>query len=337
MRPLTIAIPTYNRAGKVERLLDELTRQIRQDNLQEEIEVLVSDNASTDNTEELTARYQGTDVVVGYIRQPTNLGFDGNLLSLYRRAKTRHIWWMGSDDFPVAGMMKRILEVLKHEDPDMLSGSFRQPHTGKVFNFDSPVFLVSDPRQCIEYLSMQQKISSQVLRRVDLEESELELLEAGRGDGWMHFALAFTVLGRSGAPRLALISDYVGVCDEDYKILDWTPIYYLQMHKAMRHPFVAKSCPELEEKIRTSGYRTAIGLCFAVMTGRFSARSPEDYDRFVRDLDWRPGLLLADPGILLRFAAIKSGAAEHMRPLTRHLMPRLRRTKSVVSSWFKSR
>ena len=106
MRPLTIAIPTYNRAGKVERLLDELTRQIRQDNLQEEIEVLVSDNASTDNTEELTARYQGTDVVVGYIRQPTNLGFDGNLLSLYRRAKTRHIWWMGSDDFPVAGMMK---------------------------------------------------------------------------------------------------------------------------------------------------------------------------------------------------------------------------------------
>ena len=46
---LTISIPTYNRAQELEVLLSEILSQVR-DVSQADVNVLVSDNASTDGT-----------------------------------------------------------------------------------------------------------------------------------------------------------------------------------------------------------------------------------------------------------------------------------------------
>ncbi len=61
MAKLSILIPTYNRAPKLGRLLQNIQTEIATSGLDWQIDVLVSDNASTDST---------PDVVTSFI--PTN-------------------------------------------------------------------------------------------------------------------------------------------------------------------------------------------------------------------------------------------------------------------------
>src|ERR1700712_5100335 len=75
---LTIAIPTYNRAASLQRLLECLSSQ---DDIQL-VQVLVSDNGSTDDTRnivnEFVDRFEPKIKSVGF---PSNRGFDANYLN----------------------------------------------------------------------------------------------------------------------------------------------------------------------------------------------------------------------------------------------------------------
>ena len=51
---LSICIPTYNRSGYLEQCLESIVHQERFD----EIEVIISDNCSTDDTEAVCKKYK---------------------------------------------------------------------------------------------------------------------------------------------------------------------------------------------------------------------------------------------------------------------------------------
>ena len=82
MEPLvTIGIPTYNRGDdRLQRVLDAACKQ-NWGNL----EILVSDNASTDDTESLMQAV--SDPRVRYIRQKKNIGANANFNFLFQEAK----------------------------------------------------------------------------------------------------------------------------------------------------------------------------------------------------------------------------------------------------------
>lgn len=88
---LTIAIPTFNRAPKVKRLLKLIEDEILTSRLQDRVAVIVSNNASTDKTHSAVSEFLDCGLNLEYYRQPENLGFDGNLRFLYRQAKTRYV------------------------------------------------------------------------------------------------------------------------------------------------------------------------------------------------------------------------------------------------------
>jgi glycosyltransferase involved in cell wall biosynthesis len=91
-RPLvTIAIPTYNRADKT--LADTLRSALAQ--TYPNTEVLVSDNCSTDNTE---AVVRAIDPRVRYVRQPENLGLNGNLNQCAALANGDYVLVLHDDD-----------------------------------------------------------------------------------------------------------------------------------------------------------------------------------------------------------------------------------------------
>lgn len=68
---VTIAIPTYNRVAFLRQALDSALAQTYQN-----IEVVVSNNASTDETEKLLSSY--SDDCLKVIHQPSNIGMMGN-------------------------------------------------------------------------------------------------------------------------------------------------------------------------------------------------------------------------------------------------------------------
>ncbi len=92
---LSICIPTYNRARFLPDLFDSI---LSQPEWSRDIEVVVSDNASTDNTTEIVTEYQSRIPNLVYSRSNDNIGPDRNFLRVISLASGEYCWLMGSDD-----------------------------------------------------------------------------------------------------------------------------------------------------------------------------------------------------------------------------------------------
>lgn len=115
---LTIAIPTYNRADCLERLLNTLLIELR--GLEERISVVVSDNASTDRTSEVVADFVAKWPSACSLRSTENLGMDGNFLCCAEHVEGKYFWLLGDDDLPRAGAVHALLALLERESPDLV-------------------------------------------------------------------------------------------------------------------------------------------------------------------------------------------------------------------------
>lgn len=109
-RPLlTIGIPTYNRSKYLDRCLGAILDDIGND---DSIEVLVSDNNSADNTQEILERYKKKYSNLRVVRQEKNVGANGNYEYLWDNASGEYINLIGDDDYILPGVMKYWKKVL---------------------------------------------------------------------------------------------------------------------------------------------------------------------------------------------------------------------------------
>jgi glycosyltransferase involved in cell wall biosynthesis len=110
-RPLlSICITTYNRAAWLALSLKNLARLIP--NPQPEIEIVVCDNTSTDQTPNVVQPYlQRADF--RYYRNAENVGMLGNLNVTAHYARGQYIWILGDDDLIKPGGIERVLKVIQ--------------------------------------------------------------------------------------------------------------------------------------------------------------------------------------------------------------------------------
>ena len=95
VRPLlTIGIPTYNGAATIRQTLASILPQ-----LAEGVEIVISDNASTDETPAIAQAFAAARPRdVHYYRNDTNIGMDRNFDAVVRRAAGRFVWILSDDD-----------------------------------------------------------------------------------------------------------------------------------------------------------------------------------------------------------------------------------------------
>lgn len=91
---VSICIPVFNSSALVGRALISLLNQTYKN-----IEIIVSDNVSTDNTREVVEQYAKKDSRVRYFRNDSNVGFNGSLLLGYQRARGEFVQLVGDDDW----------------------------------------------------------------------------------------------------------------------------------------------------------------------------------------------------------------------------------------------
>lgn len=109
MRPLlTIAIPVYNRRLLLKRALDSILSQ-----MDDRVEILVSDNASDDGTQEMIRDEYPN---IRYSRNEQNVGGEANFLKCCELAQGRFFILFGSDDVLVEGALNKILNFLEKND-----------------------------------------------------------------------------------------------------------------------------------------------------------------------------------------------------------------------------
>lgn len=114
---LSICIPTYNRAVFIRETFDALLATI--EGWENSIELLVFDNAGSDNTPEVVESYGDKLPMMRYHRNPENIGAELNMLRLAQRARGDYLWLLGDDDKMAPGFLTAVFEALK-TSPDLV-------------------------------------------------------------------------------------------------------------------------------------------------------------------------------------------------------------------------
>jgi glycosyltransferase involved in cell wall biosynthesis len=111
---LTIAIPTFNRSTFLQLNLQQLNNEIKLCP-HDAIELLVSDNASVDETECIVECAQKLGMSIKYIKNDKNIGSDANIAQCFNMARGRYVLILGDDDLLVDGVLPSLLNQLKNK------------------------------------------------------------------------------------------------------------------------------------------------------------------------------------------------------------------------------
>jgi glycosyltransferase involved in cell wall biosynthesis len=95
MEPLvTIGVPVHNGGGLLRRALEAVLAQEYAN-----LEIIVADNASTDDSPEIIRELLSGREGVRLVRHEQNIGASGNFLFLMREAHGKYFFWASCDDF----------------------------------------------------------------------------------------------------------------------------------------------------------------------------------------------------------------------------------------------
>jgi abequosyltransferase len=199
---ISICIPTYNRVNYLEETLRSILPQIGAD-----IELLISDNCSTDGTKAMVARYQQTFRTLQYFRNERNLGFDGNVLRCLELASGEYVWFFGSDDVLRERAIKTVRERILGSCPrptlvflnyGIIENNGRLLVHRKILNQRDKEF--TSARECLERLGLNLGfLSALVLRR----ERCLAVASTPEfvGSEWIHLHLVLCCLLAGGTTQ----------------------------------------------------------------------------------------------------------------------------------------
>ena len=107
MTLVSIALATYNGEQYLPELLDSLLAQTHSD-----LEICVSDDASTDSTPEILERYQKQDRRIRVVAQPVNLGYQKNFEAAIGMCQGEYIALCDQDDVWKTVKVERLLQAI---------------------------------------------------------------------------------------------------------------------------------------------------------------------------------------------------------------------------------
>jgi glycosyltransferase involved in cell wall biosynthesis len=114
-RPLiSIGMPVYNCEAYLRQALNSLLKQTYQD-----LELIISDNASTDGTANICAEYASRDKRIRYIRQPHNIGAPRNWNAVVYEARGEFFKWASGNDYCAPDTLALCLAAMQRE-PDIV-------------------------------------------------------------------------------------------------------------------------------------------------------------------------------------------------------------------------
>ncbi|MGK9052280.1 glycosyltransferase family 2 protein [Neorhizobium petrolearium] len=138
MNPIkfSICIPTYNRAKYLHDCLERCVRDVKSDF---PFEIVVSDNASTDDTTEVVQKFIGQGAPIRYFKGETNVGMIPNMNSAFRLARGEYLLYLADDDRLIGDEIDAIVHYM--DENRNLTACYAPWHiTDGVTDIDKGVF-----------------------------------------------------------------------------------------------------------------------------------------------------------------------------------------------------
>jgi glycosyltransferase involved in cell wall biosynthesis len=112
---ISVCLPVYNGERHVRAALDSVLRQTFAD-----LEIVISDNASTDATPEICRKAVANDERVRYFPAEVNRGLAWNFNQAFRRSRGRYIVWLCHDDLMLPEYLERCVKALESDSNSLL-------------------------------------------------------------------------------------------------------------------------------------------------------------------------------------------------------------------------
>ncbi|HEX3809428.1 MAG TPA: glycosyltransferase family 2 protein [Rhizomicrobium sp.] len=112
---VSIGVPVFNNESYISEALTDLVKQDFGD-----LEIIISDNASTDRTGSICREFAAADSRIIYIRQSENIGVLNNFRYTLERARGEYFVWAASDDRHEHNFISELLRELE-KMPDHVS------------------------------------------------------------------------------------------------------------------------------------------------------------------------------------------------------------------------
>ncbi|MFC1550805.1 glycosyltransferase family 2 protein, partial [Candidatus Neomarinimicrobiota bacterium] len=148
---LTIGLPVYNGEQYLTQALDSIINQSYQ-----KFKLIISDNASTDKTEEICRHYTEKDERIEYHRNPVNKGAAWNFNHVFYLSDSKYFKWAAADDVCSSDLFAKCISVLQNEPSVALAfGSIKHiDETGTEFRQWSypPLISANSPAKRFGYM-----------------------------------------------------------------------------------------------------------------------------------------------------------------------------------------
>lgn len=119
-RPLvSIGLPVYNGEQFLRQTLESLLKQTYKN-----LELIVSDNASTDSTGAICEEYAGSDQRIHYYRNAVNCGGAANMDRVFDLSSGGYFMWASDEDYWAPDYVSSCMEVFVESDKIILAGSW---------------------------------------------------------------------------------------------------------------------------------------------------------------------------------------------------------------------
>jgi glycosyltransferase involved in cell wall biosynthesis len=117
---LSIIIPTFNRREELEICVHSIAGQVV-DDLIGKVEVIISDNCSDPDCQNITRSLAAAYCCVGYMLNAENGGAETQILAAPWRARGKWMWIFGDDDLLAPGGLSRAINLLTTEQPSFVT------------------------------------------------------------------------------------------------------------------------------------------------------------------------------------------------------------------------
>lgn len=151
---LSIGMPVYNGSKYIREALNSLLNQTHKD-----YELIISDNASIDNTQEICLEYSKKDSRIRYIRQRSNMGAASNFRFVLAEAKGKYFMWAASDDIWSNKWIEILLPISKKnsclaygsvQSIDEFGHNIQHPANNRRFDYQSSLSIARRLKYLIE-------------------------------------------------------------------------------------------------------------------------------------------------------------------------------------------
>jgi glycosyltransferase involved in cell wall biosynthesis len=178
---VSIGLPVYQGENYLEKALDSLLNQTFTD-----LEIIISDNASSDRTQEICLEYAAKDSRVHYYHNEENLGAAVNYNRVFQLSSGKYFKWAAHDDVCAPEYLEKCVEILDH-NPD--------------------VVLVYPKAYLIDEAGKQLKVYTENIA-IEADKPHQRLYQLLETYGWFHGTQAFGLARRNALEKTLLIGNY---------------------------------------------------------------------------------------------------------------------------------